>query len=54
MNKRERTIKIEDVDGRGGRERCNWDNNELRNQDREQRRLLKEQKKILNQEQPNR
>lgn len=50
--KRERTIKIDDVDGRGGRERCNWDNNELRDQDREQRRLLREQQEILKQEQP--
>lgn len=50
--KRERTIKIDDVDGRGGRERCNWDNNELRDQDREQRRVLREQQEILKQEQP--
>jgi hypothetical protein len=46
MNKRERTFRIEDVDGRGGRERCNWDSNELRDEDRQRRQLLKEQQQL--------
>jgi hypothetical protein len=52
MNNRDRTFKIEDVNGRGGRERCNWDSNELREQERERRRILKEEQQLLPEEQP--
>jgi hypothetical protein len=52
MNNRDRTFKIEDVNGRGGRERCNWDSNELRDQERERRRILKEEQQPLPEEQP--
>jgi len=52
MSKRDRTFRIEDVAGRGGRERCNWDSNEMREQDRERRRILREEQQPISEEQP--